>query len=166
VHASWDEKATTAFRGIKRIDEDTLRAMVDRKSRIHGHKQNLLHGLELNLPKGRYASDKSGVNRKEMRARWWEPLAGRTYSQVSFPFCETVPDSAIPESVANRQLTYPPEEPPVFFGHYWLPADAAKAPLAPNVACLDYSVAKGGDLTAYRWGGEQVLNADKFVDAK
>ena len=31
--------------------------------------------------------------------------------------------------------------------------------LAPNVACTDYCVAKGGKLVAYRWDGESVLNA-------
>ena len=32
-------------------------------------------------------------------------------------------------------------ESPVFFGHYWLDAKDGKAPLASNVACLDYSTA-------------------------
>ena len=37
-------------------------------------------------------------------------------------------------------------------------------PLADNIACLDYSVAKkGGKLIAYRWDGEQKINVDKFV---
>jgi hypothetical protein len=32
------------------------------------------------------------------------------------------------------------------------------------VACLDYSVARpGGKLVAYRWDGEQQLDAGKFV---
>ena len=32
------------------------------------------------------------------------------------------------------------------------------------IACLDYSVAKpAGRLTAYRWGGEQVLKNERFV---
>jgi hypothetical protein len=37
--------------------------------------------------------------------------------------------------------------------------------LAPNVACLDYSVAakSGGRLVAYRWDGEQRLDNAKFV---
>ena len=35
--------------------------------------------------------------------------------------------------------------------------------LADNVACLDYSVAKGQMLCAYRWEGEQKLNNDHFV---
>ena len=32
-----------------------------------------------------------------------------------------------------------PDAPPVFFGHYRLPAKAAKAPLAPNITGLDFS---------------------------
>jgi hypothetical protein len=37
--------------------------------------------------------------------------------------------------------------------------------LAPNVACLGYSVAApgGGKLVAYRWDGEQRLDNGKFV---
>jgi hypothetical protein len=36
--------------------------------------------------------------------------------------------------------------------------------LAPNIACLDYSVAKpGGKLVAYRFDGEQTLSNDKLV---
>lgn len=46
-------------------------------------------------------------------------------------------------------------------GHYWFTDDPA--PLAPNAACLDYSIAKGGRLCAYRWDGEPALDASKFV---
>ncbi|WP_286764424.1 MULTISPECIES: hypothetical protein [Rhodopirellula] len=35
-------------------------------------------------------------------------------------------------------------------------------PLAANVACTDYSVAKGGNFVAYQWDGEQVLLAKKL----
>ena len=31
-----------------------------------------------------------------------------------------------------------------------------------TVACLDYSIAKGGKLVAYRWDGEPLLDAAKF----
>jgi hypothetical protein len=34
---------------------------------------------------------------------------------------------------------------------------------SPNVACLDYSVAKGGFLCAYRWDGEQKLTSERLV---
>ena len=46
---------------------------------------------------------------------------------------------------------------PVFFGHYW--RSGTPRPLAPNLACLDYSVAReGGQLVAYRWAGEKILD--------
>jgi hypothetical protein len=32
-----------------------------------------------------------------------------------------------------------------------------------NVACVDYSVAKGGILVAYRWDGEKKLSHKNFV---
>ena len=32
-----------------------------------------------------------------------------------------------------------------------------------NIACLDYSAVKYGRLVAYRWQGEERLNADHFV---
>jgi hypothetical protein len=35
--------------------------------------------------------------------------------------------------------------------------------LRQNIACLDWSVAKGGFLGAYRWDGESALDAAKFV---
>ncbi len=51
---------------------------------------------------------------------------------------------------------------PVFVGHYWLSAQRPEL-LADTVACLDYSVAKGGLLCAYRWNGEWQLSNDNFV---
>jgi hypothetical protein len=50
----------------------------------------------------------------------------------------------------------------VFVGHYWLSAQRPEL-LADNVACLDYSVAKGGFLCAYRWNGERTLSNENFV---
>ena len=59
-------------------------------------------------------------------------------------------------------MEYSHEESPVFLGHYWM--EGKPEPLAANIACLDYSVAKpGGKLTAYRWDGEQQINRDHFV---
>lgn len=45
-------------------------------------------------------------------------------------------------------------------GHYWL--EGTPMPLADNIACVDYSVAKNGKLVAYRWDGETILFQDKF----
>lgn len=68
----------------------------------------------------------------------------------------------IEESVIKEAAAYPTTAKPVFVGHYWLSDDQPEI-LADNVACLDYSVAKGGFLCAYRWQGEQKLKNDHFV---
>jgi hypothetical protein len=53
------------------------------------------------------------------------------------------------------------ETTPVLFGHYWLQGTPVIA--AGHAACLDYSVAKEGFLTAYRWSGESTLSAANVV---
>ena len=61
------------------------------------------------------------------------------------------------------EIEYASTEPPVFIRHYWI--DTEPKLLAPNVACLDCSVAakSGGKFVAYRWNGEQELSDDRFV---
>jgi len=62
----------------------------------------------------------------------------------------------------DQLVEYGCHEPPCFLGHYWM--EGTPVPLAPNIACVDFSVAKaGGKLVAYRWDGEAVLSKDKFV---
>ena len=59
-------------------------------------------------------------------------------------------------------MDYSRAAPPVFLGHYWM--QSGPAPLASNIACLDYSVAEpGGRLTADRRDGEQVPEKEHFV---
>jgi hypothetical protein len=163
VHAAWDAEAVEAFRSIKRIDSETLRAMALENGSLKKYKEHLLNGVEIALPEGHFFSDKTGFKREDIRTRWWEPLAGKTYREAVFPDSNTVPDDPIPASLSGNDLAYGSDQPPVFFGHYWMPADTARKPLAPNVAVLDYSVAKGGDLTAYRWDGEATLLPEKYV---
>lgn len=56
-----------------------------------------------------------------------------------------------------------PVEGLTFFGHYWLdPSEIG--PQTDRLACLDYSVARGGCLAAYRHeSGQTAISADQFV---
>ncbi|MCA9450453.1 MAG: hypothetical protein KC931_25250, partial [Candidatus Omnitrophica bacterium] len=58
---------------------------------------------------------------------------------------------------------YPESAPPVFVGHYWLPPQPPQT--YGNVVCLDYSVAKGGFLTAYQWNPRDPISSRTFVTA-
>src|SRR5690606_13333293 len=112
---------------------------------------------------GRFYLDKEGIRRKQVRARWWN------LTEAPAPIGPLVMPVAIDlaHEVSAEQLgelpNYGPEEPPVFFGHYWIPPDRPKVPLAANVASLDYSAGLGdAPLVAYRWDGERVLSPAKF----
>jgi hypothetical protein len=122
----------------------------------------LTKGLETPLPPGSVIVDKDGHRRERVRVRWWDAEA-KTLRQAAFcPEAEraSLPDTSVPAHVCPGH----PADKPVFVGHYWL--TGAPEPLAPRVACTDYSVAQGGRLCAYRYDGEPELGAKKFVSVK
>ena len=92
---------------------------------------------------------------------------GTTYRDYTFSYREqelaAMPTEALSRATIADACPYGASEPPVLFGHYWMPGDCEPVPLAHNVACLDYSVAKGGRLCAYRWNGEATLRREGFV---
>lgn len=118
----------------------------------------LVKGIEIPLPPPHSFQDKDGHTRRRVRVRWWDHAAV-TYCQaalLSEAEREGLPDRPIP---AHARLGHDGEK-PLFVGHYWF--TVRPQPLSEMVACVDYSVAKGGKLVAYRWDGERVLDAAKF----
>ena len=89
------------------------------------------------------------------------PPDGHTYRTYALQSDEIDCDLGLHEAVIEAAAPYPADAKPVFVGHYWLTAVRPEL-LAGNVACLDYSVAKGGFLCAYRWDGEQTLCNENF----
>lgn len=167
VHACWDDVAmqtlVRAFGPRWSATPEVIRAVHHRGSVEAEAFEAILKGREVNLPQGVTLADPEGHARKAIRARWYEPADGRTYAQFSLPAREGVPDDPLPGDFVASWRHYPAVAPPVVVGHYWLPAQDDPAPLAPNVACVDYSIAKGGRLAAYRWDGEARFRSDRFV---
>ena len=56
-----------------------------------------------------------------------------------------------------------PTDVPVLYGHYWR-SGTPSVDVGGKSACLDWSVAKGGPLVAYRWSGESELVSDNLVE--
>lgn len=166
VHASWDDARIEWLRGRNLTSDDFLRASVEKGSLAHRAVENVLKGPELDLPEGTFYLDKEGVSRKRIRARWWGlPKGPISVGLLAMPDPIEV-DEEVPGHVVRRLPNYGIDEPPVFFGHYWMPPDRIKAPLAPNLALLDYSGGLGdAPLVAYRWDGERILSAEKFFTA-
>ncbi|MEQ1860623.1 MAG: metallophosphoesterase [Chthoniobacteraceae bacterium] len=159
AHAMWSDAAVA---GLPRtIDDDWLRASRVRGTNESAAARALLKGREVELPEGCTFIDKAGNAHGEVRVRWWLDPAGLTYFAACLPQSDAMPDVPIPTALIDGWRPYAPDAPPVFIGHYWLPGPPEL--LAPNVACVDYSVAKGGPLVAYRWNGERELRAENFV---
>ena len=164
VHATWHPVEIAALHGATLRDPAFLKASAVKGTAEFRAVETLLKGVELELPKGGTYSDKDGYHRKAIRARWWEGAPrGMNYRELIFPAADSAPEFPVPDALLDALPGYGEDEPPVFIGHYWLPANTPPAPLRHNIACLDFSAAKDGPLVAYRWDGERELSAEKFI---
>lgn len=166
VHACWDDEAIAKLRPSlakpSRIDDEFLQQACHPSGGLFSDIEIICKGKEADLPDGAILMDKDGHSRSRFRTRWYLQPAGRTYREYAFQSAPLHCDQTIDSSVVMGARPYAAEERPVFIGHYWLQA-AEPELLAPNVACLDYSVAKEGFLCAYRWHGERKLLNSRFV---
>jgi hypothetical protein len=116
--------------------------------------ETLLKGVEARLPAEDRFPDKDGNLRHEIRIRWWlKPDAERTIAETAFPPNPGLPNKPFTEP--GQWEPYELTEPPVVFGHYWLPKDWQPAPIMPNVICVDYSAGNDGPLVAYSFDPER-----------
>jgi hypothetical protein len=164
VHACWDaasiRRIIEEYGGNALLTDELLQQSSVRGTWQYEAIETILKGKEITLPDETFYFDKEGTRRHEIRVRWW--AKGETYRDIYMG-----PESArmqIPDEPIQGEymVEYGHAEVPVFLGHYWLEGDPA--PLAGNIACLDYGVAKpGGKLVAYRWDGEQQIDTTKYV---
>ena len=165
VHACWDngwiQQIQDVQQGSNRLGDDLLRKGSHPGTWQYEALETLLKGKEIPLKAGFSFKDKDGNTRHHIRIRWWDQMAS-SY-QAIFMGPESARTSIPDDEVEGDHLVeYGHHEPPCFLGHYWM--EGEPEPLAPNIACVDFSVAKpGGKLVAYRWDGESMLSKDKFV---
>ena len=167
VHACWDDASLRVLEELLRreggLTDTAIRVMHDESTPAFTAMEMVLKGPEIPLPVGVVMHDAEGHPRRMIRARWFERPRAWTYDEVIFPPSSSAPTNEVPQLVRRALPYYPREAPPLFFGHYWMPANAAPTLLAPNLACLDWSVARGGRLVAYRWDGERTLDPAKML---
>ncbi|MFC1881807.1 metallophosphoesterase [Thermodesulfobacteriota bacterium] len=171
VHASWIPSEISKIikwtSGTLKLSKSFLQ-----KSAIKGFGEfdtieMILKGVEIPLPDGVGPfTDKDGHPRKEIRIQWWKSAKGKTYEEMFFPQGNSKGFGGhLIQKTDAKLLPLYENNVPVFFGHYWLNPINSNPPQvqAENICCLDYSVAKKGLLTAYRWEGEKILRNDRFV---
>jgi len=166
AHACWDEVACgvidEAWARHGGLTDGFLIEGSNPESLLFAALEIVLKGKEMELPAGDTLVDKDGQLRRLARVRWYAPPAGHTVATYALPYFPQLSQSQLPAKVVAEARPYPRSAPPVFFGHYWL-NDPLPAALAPNVFCLDYSVAAGGFLCGYRFSDGAPGAGGEFV---
>jgi hypothetical protein len=164
VHASWSNGNIEYLRSqLKedRLTESLLYRSNNKSDKLYNAIDETLKGKEIKIPDNLNFTDKDGFTRNEMRIKWWEDPANATYKSFSIVALDNLPAKSFPVSQIKNTEYYTETDKPVFFGHYWL--NGKPDLYRDNVCCLDFSVAKGGYLTAYRYDGEEKLKKENLV---
>ncbi|MBC7848656.1 MAG: metallophosphoesterase [Chitinophagaceae bacterium] len=162
VHACWDDDHIQWLKdtGNTTMNTNLLLASFERGNIATTIIEETLKGKEFNIPEKYSWHDKDGHPRNSNRLRWWINPDAVAYGDFLFNCPPELRDQPVNQGLSMS--VYPADAPPVFFGHYWM-EDKFPVIQSVNVICLDYSVAKGGHLVAYRWYGEPKLNSKNFV---
>jgi len=160
VHACWDAQAIAYL--TERLEGNLLKPTIFQDAVTKGTKayhylNNILKGKELKLPQGLSFFDKDGFERRNTRIKWWLEPKGMQWNDYAISLSSPLPELVI----TTTEKAYGKGEKPVFFGHYWL--KGIPELMSANACCLDYSIAKGDKLVAYRWEGKPVLSVENFV---
>lgn len=151
IHACWQESAIQRIRPY--LNEDNSLKLeywpdaFNEQHELYQLCETLLKGPELPLPRGYHFLDKSGIERHNIRIKWWHEVA-KTYRDI----VQVQPDmvSRIPAVALAAEHSNPAIKVPVVIGHYTLAG--LPAPLSDKVVCVDYNAASAqGELVAYCW---------------
>lgn len=163
VHACWSPQEM-AMLGDGMLTEEIVTA--PKGSPLYEALEVVLKGPEIYLGDLGYL-DKEDNPRRHARFRWWDPDASTLRAASELPGRWKALDGSdhpgLPEDPLDR-AAFPaaPDGVPVLYGHYWRSGGAPYVD-GPASACLDWSIAKGGQLVAYRWSGEAELTNDNLV---
>ena len=164
VHACWDQDNIDYLRQKlvdDRLTPELLRQSVQKGTRFNDAIDQTLKGKEVTMPHGQHFYDKDGHKRTQIRIKWWENPAHMTYRTLSIIPMDELPSEPLSKNDQQQNSYYSTDEPPVFFGHYWLRGEPAL--YRDNICCLYYSVAKKGKLVAYRFHSEKKLQNEKLA---
>ena len=164
VHACWDNSTIDYLKETlvnDRLTDDLIYQSVKKGSELYEAIEQTLKGKEMKIPAGFSFNDKDGINRTEIRIKWWEDPSKMTYRSFSVEPQEILPDQPVDLADLKSPDFYRDDDKQVFFGHYWLRGEPSL--YKDNICCLDYSIAKEGKLVAYRHNGESVLDKRNLV---
>lgn len=176
VHACWHQESIDVLErelGGNRLRsvDDLVRAST-KGDPVYVAVETVLKGPEISLTEYKQEPylDKDRHPRDKARLRWWDGEAttlrdlaeiGESFTMVDGKPYPLLPDIEVAEKF--RAFVYE-DEVPVFYGHYWRDGRPQEIRDWTGVtACVDFSVAKGGALMAYRWSGESRIEPDNYI---
>jgi len=166
VHACWHQEMIDRFiemNGGNRMKRGFLFRSAVQDSLEYTIIDRLLRGTHLKLPNDEVMISRDGFERHFFRTKFWVRDPYYLVDVVLQP--DPLPShlARLPLSREQRAdlICYREDQKPLFIGHYWCQGEPE--PLAPNIACLDYSAVKYGKLVAYRMDDEVRIQKDKFV---
>ncbi|MBL8028898.1 MAG: metallophosphoesterase [Fibrobacteres bacterium] len=173
IHACWDSEQISKLKPLLRpgyrLSKGIMSRSVNEDDSIEFNAiETLLKGPELKLPYGADPFyDKVGCPRDSIRVQWWNSDATTFRSlahidQKDENRRQEIPDTVVADNLISRYK----DDKLLFFGHYWFVGNEPTV-ISDKIACLDYSVAKDGLLTAYRWRQQdRALSNSNFVSVK
>lgn len=164
VHAAWDQKSVDLLKEKHPkncMNKKFMRKIYQERGELFDACMLLCKGREFTLPKDMLIKDSYGFKRMAYRIKWWEPMEGKSFQDISFGNRFHLPDYTIPKELNFPILLYSEEELPVFFGHYC--RNGFGSIVRKNLCCVDACVANGGSLLAYRWNNEEELKEENIV---
>lgn len=167
VHACWDQKAIDLLKKENpenRLSKNFLRKIYFERGKTFNAVMLLLKGREFTLPDDMVLKDGYGFKRSAYRIKWWEPMNGKSFEDISFGNRFHLPKYTIPSQLDIDIPLYSDDELPVFFGHYCL-GDKGGV-VRKNLCCVDGCLANGGVLLAYRWEKSKKLDQKNIIWVK
>ena len=169
VHACWHPEAIALIREHKlnaARPDDFWQATIDRDSWQKAVFDSCCRGLQLLLPNSLRLLGNDGSYHNKLRVQYWKAGCS-TYGDIALGSAKLSAEiAATPLSLEQRRhfYCYKPEDPPLFFGHYWF--EGTPQIISANVACLDYSAVRSGKLVAYNYQGEARLRSDRLIQVE
>lgn len=160
VHACWHEPSLAVLNNYGTngvLHNDSWIAANTKGHELFNAIEVLCKGWEVSLPDGYSFLDKDGNPRTEIRTKWWQgndPSYQALAIGVKDPSClpaDHIPGEAMP-GYDNQK--------PLFIGHYWMKGTPCLQ--SDTIACLDWSVADGGEMVGYRLRGSNLSNTQFY----
>ncbi len=162
AHASWIPDNISMIDNNQKFTAEYLNEIRNPENkRIKDAIHQTMKGVEVKIPNGYYIEDKDGNIRYEMRIKFWLNPEESEYHEYYFEEVKALNGKKVDVSYLDSVYYYSEQEPMLFTGHYWLKGKPERQ--AANVGIVDYSVANGDKLAAYRWNGEKEILNENFV---